>query len=347
MAVPSVPSAPRHRQPMSDSEPDYKQQPPVALMDTWLDRLTESRDGRVAFLAAACYLLLFNVSPLLPWSGIWVVGVMTFVSLILVLLFTVTAARTMRTRRLSDWNLLAAGLLAIPYVAIQLLHTRFPEWNWKAIFHFPLIYVYGKVISIPGLMGLFLIWFATGVGVLIARLVREMKILLPMAVVLALVDLYVVFGGGLVTQAQSGNAPVAAAAVKALTVALPTASPKTGAAPMQLAVGFADFLFIATFFACFARFGVSSRRTFYALCLVLTGYMMIVATQDVSLPALVPIAVVIVGMNLRHFQYTREERFAMLYAGIIVTVVLGFMVYRSQPKESTYSPRATQDRLLK
>ncbi len=99
---------------------------------------------------------------------------------------------------------------------------------------------------------------------------------------------------------------------------------------MQLAIGFADFLFIATFFTCFARFGVRSRNTFYVLCGLLTGYMLFVAWKGIDLPALVPIAIVVIGMNLRHFRYTREELFAMLYAGLIVVAVLGFMVWRSR-----------------
>ena len=99
---------------------------------------------------------------------------------------------------------------------------------------------------------------------------------------------------------------------------------------MQLAIGFADFLFIATFFTCFARFGVRSRHTFYVLCVLLTGYMLFVAQTGIAMPALVPIAVVVIGMNVRHFRYSREEWFAMLYAGLIVVSVLGFMMWRSR-----------------
>jgi len=292
--------------------------------------LVESRDGRVAFITAAAYLTLFNVTPRLPWSGIGIIVVMTLLSLLLVLLFTVTTARAMKSRRASDVNLLLSALLAIPFVAIQLFLVRFPEWDWRTILQSPIIMTYGSLARVPGMIGLWLMWFAASLGVLIARLVKEMKILLPMAVVLALVDLYVVFGGGLVTQAQSGKVPMAQAAIRALTVALPTASPTTGAAPMQLQIGFADFLFIATFFTCFARFGVRSRYTFYVLCVLLTGYMLFVAQTGISMPALVPVAVVVIGMNVRHFRYSRDEWFAMLYAGLIVGAVLGFMVWRSR-----------------
>ena len=92
---------------------------------------------------------------------------------------------------------------------------------------------------------------------------------------------------------------------------------------MQLAVGFADFLFIALFFACFQRFGIPSRRTFQVLGGVLAFYMLLVALTGLPLPALVPIAVVIIGMNLRQFRYERSEGFALLYAGLIVAAVAG------------------------
>ena len=51
--------------------------------------------------------------------------------------------------------------------------------------------------------------------------------------------------------------------------------------------------------------------------------MFVVAFKELALPALVPIAVVVIGMNLRRFRYERSELFALLYAGIIVAVVVG------------------------
>jgi hypothetical protein len=50
--------------------------------------------------------------------------------------------------------------------------------------------------------------------------------------------------------------------------------------------------------------------------------MLAVALTGISLPALVPIAVVVIGMNIRRFRYERSEAFALLYAGLIVAAVL-------------------------
>src|SRR5206468_3170875 len=116
----------------------------------------------------------------------------------------------------------------------------------------------------------------------------------------------------------SGHAPVARAFMNAMTAPLSTTQAKLGAAPLQLAAGFADFLFIAVFFACFAKFGIPSKRTFTALVGTLSVYMLAVFYTGSPLPALVPIAAVIIGMNARRFKYARDEAFALLYAGLIV-----------------------------
>jgi hypothetical protein len=153
--------------------------------------------------------------------------------------------------------------------------------------------------------------------------------LLPIAVVLAVIDMYVVFGGGLVTQAVNGN-ETAAGLMSSLTVKLPTVHPAVGALPMQLELGFADFLFIGLFFACFTKFGSASRQTFLVLCGTLAGVMLFVGLVDVALPALVPIAVVVLGMNIRRFNFARDELFAMMYAGIVVAVIILVLVVKGR-----------------
>jgi hypothetical protein len=284
------------------------------------------RDARLAIGAGLAYLALFLVTQRIPFGQTAVVAA-TLVSLALVLLFTVTAARALNSRRaLAIWATLS-GILSLPYVLVPIFAIRFPTWSgWPTVGRAFLQYKY-VMAHIPGLHGLMLILFAICLGVWVSHLLREMKILLPIAIVLAVMDLYVVFGGGAVTQANTGKAPMAQAAMQSLTV--PLASHPKGAAPMELSVGFADFLFIALFFACFARFGVPSRRTFLTLAAVLTGYLAVVYIIKVDLPALVPIAIVVVGMNLRQFRYERSEAFALLYAGLIVAVMLGGLFYFS------------------
>ncbi len=286
---------------------------------------------RFAALTAAFYLLFLEIVARIPGGHIGLILGTTLASLLYTLVFTVYMARGLR----STGSLCTVGLVSVlliaPSVVVPVLIKLHPEWPlWAGLGpyykHYRLALQY-----LPGVDGLLMVTCAVSIGVLISRVVNEFKMLLPIAVVLAIVDMYVVFGGGLVTQAQNGN-DVPARLMSSLTVKLPTVHPATGALPMQLELGFADFLFIGLFFACFVKFGAPSRRTFGVLCCTLAGVMLFVALLDVAVPALVPIAVVVVGMNLRRFKFARDELFAMLYAGIIVAVIILALVIRSHSR---------------
>lgn len=316
-------------EPLSPSLPENADATPVSETpeDSEVSPNDSRRDLTLAIGSAIAYLLLYLMSPFIPASTISAVGLTTFFSLVLILLFTASAARTIRSLPGAIINFVLSAILALPRV----LHIVFPELRlWDVLDSAGLLKLYYKLIVIPGLYSLLLVWLAVSFGVLLARLLREFKLLLPIGVTLALVDMYVVFGGGLVTVAESGKSPVAARAMDALTVQLPSPRPTGGAAPMNLAVGFADFLFISMFFACFARFGIPSRKTLIVLTGALVFYMFLVIITGLSLPALIPIAVVCIGMNLRRFRYERSEAFALLYAGLLVAAILAFLVYRAK-----------------
>lgn len=286
-----------------------------------------SEDGIWAVATALVYIVFYLTTLQIPFGSINVIVLTTLISLLLALLFAVRVSRALRSSTSVAINLVLSGLLAAPLVAIPILGARFPIWQgWRTIM--PYYLGYGNAIGlVPGLQGVLMIWFAASLGVWISRIVREVKMLLPISVALACVDIYAVFGtGGLVHTAISKHAaPVHQQAMQSLTVPLATTqTPTRGAAPIQLAVGFADFLFIALFFACMARFGIPARRTFLVLYAILAAYMIVVALgRAEALPALVPIAVVMIGMNLKKFRYERSEAFALLYAALIVAVVAG------------------------
>ncbi len=270
--------------------------------------ITHLPDIRYAVISGVSYLLLYRIAMYLPNTNLNVIAT-TLLSLVLILTFTVTLARSLKTWR-------SVALLQISSLTL---------WVLMKVRTFAFI-----PHLLPGVDGLVMVGLAVSVGLIVSSLMKEMKILLPAAVMLAMVDLYVVFGGGLVTQAVSGHSPKAQAAMKALTVNLPTTQVKAGAEPYQLAVGFADFLFIAVFFACFRRFGIPSRKTFVVLVTVLVLYMFAVAFTGTPLPALVPIAVVVISLNFRHFKYDRSEKFALLYAGLIVGVLFAYLLHASR-----------------
>jgi hypothetical protein len=279
-------------------------------------------EGWYALATALLYLVIFRVSTFLPTTATSIVFV-TLVAMVMVLVFTVRVARAIRTPAALGVNFLLTAIFVLPLIAFPIVYSQTAAWSgWQMVGP-----VYGRyfrlVRHVMGLKELLLMWFAACIGVGISRLVREMKMLLPIASVLALVDIYAVLGGGIVHQAITGKSPLARTAMNALTVQLPSTKAEAGSAPIPLLIGFADFLFIALFFACFRRFGVPAWRTFVALCAVLSIYMAVVAYTDIALPALVPIAVVIIGMNLRQFRYERSEAFALLYAALLLLGIGG------------------------
>jgi hypothetical protein len=288
-----------------------------------------SRDALYAALTAAAYLMFLEIVARIPTDNLQAILATTLASLLFTLFFTVYMARGLRSILAISVVGLVSLLLIAPSVAIPVLIRMHPEWQgWPGVV--PHYKAYRLALNwLPGVDGLLMVACAVSIGVLISRVVKEYKMLLPIAVVLAVVDMYVVFGGGLVTQAVSGN-DVPAKLMSSLTVKLPTVHPARGAMPMQLEMGFADYLFIGLFFACFAKFEAPSRQTFMVLCCVLAGVMLFVGVLQVALPALVPIAIVVLGMNIRRFQFARDELFAMLYAGIIVAVIIAALVLKSR-----------------
>ncbi len=279
------------------------------------------RDIKLALASGLGYIAFYKVAALIPNNSMLVTAFTTLFAMCLLLLFTVTFVRSLKNATKALLTGMLFGCL------LGLLKSR------MAI---------GFNALLPGLDGVVMVGLAGSFGRILSTLFREMKMLLPAAVVLAMVDLYVVFGGGLVTQAQSGKSPTAAKAMKALTVELPVTQVKPGAAPIPLAIGFADFLFIAVFFSCFLRFGVPSRRTFVILTAFLVFYMLVVFVFGIPLPALVPMAVVFIGTNWRYFEYDRSEKYALLYAGLIVAVLFSYLLWKSnRPTDQNALPRPT------
>lgn len=288
-------------------------------------RAARPADWVWACLAGLAYIALqLAVARLRLASPLLYAGI-SIVSLLVSLAFAVSLARSLRGTRSLVTALILTAVIVLPFMLLQVVPLVTPV---QVVAASRVFRCYVAVFrAVPGLLGLLTIALAVEVGVLVSRLVREVKILLPIAVVLALVDLYVVFGGGMVAQANSGRSPAAQQAMQVLTVNL---LPRPAAAPhaMQpVAAGFADYLFIALFFAAFARFGVPVRRTFLVLCGTLAVYMAAVIALRLDLPALLPIAAVVIGCHLDAFRYRRDEAFAMLYAGLLVAAILGAMTY--------------------
>jgi len=183
----------------------------------------------------------------------------------------------------------------------------------------------------PGLAFLALIWLASSFGVLLSKIVRGANMIPPVAAVLALVDIWTVLLGGPVQKIMQSTNPTARAVTQVMNVPLPTPPQNKTATPINGTVGFADFVFIAFFVAAICRYVPGKKayyRTLYGMIGILCVYMLIVLFRELSLPALAPMAVVMLVIHWRHFHYDRSELFALMYAGVfILLIAAGFWYF--------------------
>ncbi|MBI3922035.1 MAG: hypothetical protein HY318_11510 [Armatimonadetes bacterium] len=184
----------------------------------------------------------------------------------------------------------------------------------------------------------FLMLAAVAFGKLVARMIRHTNLVLPVAVVAGLVDIWGVNLGGPVSQIAT-HAPKL---LNKLTATIPQFSTATGAPKILTVIGVGDFAFLALFFACLHKFGMntrgSARLAVVAMCLG-----MLVVTLVPGFPALPGLPFMALGIilpNWKYFTFTREEKFAMLYAGFAVVVLLAGVYFgvRSMvpPEPATY-----------
>ncbi len=250
--------------------------------------------------------------------------------------------------------LVSAAFIAIPVLALY--RAAAFHWTWVLAGAFIAVGValqFGTLAMLPKLpigspIGLFiaisqtglLIW-CLGLAAALSLAIRDRNMLVPMAIFLALFDIWLVFvPEGPVGQVARGNQTQLAQI--AFTVPKPVAAPTTGAPTALAYIGPADFLFMAMFFCAICRFKLRYAETARWMVPVLAGYLAIaLLTPNVSigpirlgaLPALVPIAAVVMAMNFREFKLSRDEKqttFALAIIGIAV-VTWRFMV-ASQPK---------------
>lgn len=166
-----------------------------------------------------------------------------------------------------------------------------------------------------------LIVWAGFLGRLVSRLIREGKLLFPVAVVAAIADIITVFWG--VVAHVSKTAPEV---VQTFSAAAPIAPPPNVTAPILSAVGIGDFLFFAVFLAVAIRYAMRPAAAMWA-----TFAVMLIAPlayyfypDATGMPGLPLISAAALWANWRHIQFTREEKRALAFAGaFVLAAVIG------------------------
>lgn len=171
---------------------------------------------------------------------------------------------------------------------------------------------------------------ASMLGLAVSYIIREPNILAPAALFAAAVDFAVV------SLWIPHVMEVAPQALSTVAVHVPQVGAKptpTGLRPIGV-IGPADFVFLAFYFACIWRFGMAASATYIWMVVALAGYMFFqnlvgsltpryMEMVDM-LPGLVPMAVVMLIVNRKHFRFNAEEKRAM---AIVAVLVVGFIAF--------------------
>jgi hypothetical protein len=190
----------------------------------------------------------------------------------------------------------------------------------------------GVLVESLGQTGL-LVW-CLGLGVLVALLIKEKNLILPVALFLAGFDAFLVLTPYAPTAAIVEQNPAVfqsvASSVPKAREAKPAEKPKEAKLEALAFIGPADFLFAAVFFALLYRFKMRVRETALWLAPVLVMYLFIVLSPFglCMLPALVPIGGTVLLVNRKEFTLTKDEVQATWGVAVIALCLAGFGLYQ-------------------
>ncbi len=172
--------------------------------------------------------------------------------------------------------------------------------------------------------------WCVGLGALLATLVKEKNILIPIAIFLALYDASLVLTPWGPTRQIVEHAPQVFTQVAASVPRISTKSAGGNVEPGVFA-GPADFVFLAMFFVAIFRFRMRAKETLYVVIPALLLYMVAVLFLGIPLPALVPIGLAVLFVNRKEFQMTRDEK---LSTALIAALGIGILTYGAMQKRS-------------
>lgn len=172
--------------------------------------------------------------------------------------------------------------------------------------------------------------WTVGLGAGLALLLKDKNMLLPVAIFLALFDIFLVFTPvGFVQQLMKSH-PKLLPAMAHQIPQIATKPQETGVPVGTFAyIGPADFLFMGMFFVAVFRFGMRSKETFRWLLFALALYIPLALLLG-PVPLLVPIGLAVLIVNLREFKMNTEEK---LSTAIVAAIGIGIIVWSAtRPK---------------
>jgi len=167
-----------------------------------------------------------------------------------------------------------------------------------------------------------LICAAMFLGSLVAQIFSSPNTLAPFCAFCLVLDVWFVLYEGIASQIAK-EAPAYAAKVSA---ALPVVGAATNSRyiPDTVGIGAADYLLWGLVFAVMHRFAMNWRASAKWMVLLIGGSLLAVNSGAGILPGFVSISLSTLLPNLNFFRFSREERFALLYAGgFVVLMTIG------------------------
>lgn len=175
-----------------------------------------------------------------------------------------------------------------------------------------------------------LITWSASLGALVGRLIRDYNMLLPISVFLMGFDFFLVLTPAGITQAVLGAAPEMVAQMAYTTPAVRTEVTEAPLQPFAL-IGPADFLFFSMFLVTLNRFGGRAKATFFWVLPVLAAYLLVVLLFGhlsfgpfslAALPALVPMAIVVLAVNWNTFKLSKDEKLSLMVVIVLVMALI-------------------------
>lgn len=174
-----------------------------------------------------------------------------------------------------------------------------------------------------------LMTWCLGLGILLARLLKDANMLVPICIFLAFFDAFLVLTPVGFTQQIMVKQPKLLPAV-ALAIPKVQSAPTSGPIAAAAFIGPADLLFSAFFFAALYRFSMSVRKTALWLGPTLLAYL-VGALAWGPLPALVPIGLCVLLVNYRHLRLTKEEWASTALIAVLAAAGLAWGLMQPKP----------------
>lgn len=172
-----------------------------------------------------------------------------------------------------------------------------------------------------------LILLALLLGRLVSRVVREGKLLLPVAFVASLADFLTVYWGVVAHMEQT-----APEVVEAFSAHAPLPAPGAVPVPMLASVGLGDYLFLALFLGVTVRYAmrpVAAMWASFAVMLVVPlGFLLWPGLP--GMPGLPFLSAAVLGANWRYLRFTRQEKRALAFSGLLVVAVAAGIIMLSR-----------------